>query len=384
MDWSRVKNILIIAYLILDIALGYRIVNDPVRLQSRFTMVSAEEIRELEDRLDAVGVTLRASLPARVPALRFLVLRQGFKPDARLAANLLGVHPADLETEQGGDRIGERDHSPSASQGLSLSPGRGADYTPRPKEGSLGYWHGDERVVVYENGVTVYLRTAHLKGEGTSAWEGTADTALRLEPGLDEEVVTEAVSSFLRGRRILPAGARFDGITYDERTGRYVVRYYQEYDGFCIFGGQVTFSVGPSPRHEVYGRPAGDLESSGGVPPTKRGYDRRGGEESNTRPEVEAALIAWYDPRGYRGRLRPVIPPTEAVASAVTFLEKSGEHAEGLSIDSVTLGYYTEAYNAVEWECPPVWRVKFSRGSEQGSLFVNAYTSEIEGLNPIF
>lgn len=377
------KNILIVAYLILDIALGYRIVNDPVRLQSRFTMVSAEEIREAKDRLGAMGVALRASLPVRIPALRFLVLRQGFKPDARLAANLLGVHQADIETEQedGQERKWEREQDQG---GLSFPPGQGASYTSKPKEGSLVYWHGDERVIVYENGVTVYLRTAHPKGEETSAWKATADSALRLGPGLDEEDVIETVSSFLRGRRVLPTGARFDGVTYDERTGRYVVRYYQEYDGFCIFGGQVTFSVGPLTRPQVNGRLEEDLETSGKRSSTKRGYDRRDGQGSPMYPEVEAALIAWYDPRGYRGRLRPVIPPTEAVVSAVTFLEKSGEKVEGLSIDSVTLGYYTEAYNAVEWECPPVWRVRFSRGSEQGSLFVNAYTSEIEGLNPIF
>lgn len=382
MDWSRVKNILIVAYLILDIALGYRIVNDPVRVQGRFTMVSAEEVAEIRERLDTMGVTLRAALPARVPALRFLVLRQGFEPDARLAANLLGVRPAELEVEQKRPAPEEED---AVSRERSLQPGRSEDYTSEPKEGSLAYSRGDERVILYENGVAVYLKTVDLKGEGTGTSAVASSTAVRLEPGLDEDVITNAVSSFLKGRQVLPAGARFDGITYDGRTGRYVVRYYQEHDGYSIFGGQVAFSVGPSREREANGAGQGqDLESSAERPPTERGSALREGEDRNARPEVEAVLIAWYEPHGYRGRLRPVIPPTEAVISAVTFLAGSGEGTEGMSVESVTLGYYTEAYNAVEWECPPVWKVKFSRASEQGSLFVNAYTSEIEGLNPIF
>jgi regulatory protein YycI of two-component signal transduction system YycFG len=360
LDWSRVKTILIIAYLALNLVLGYRIMNDPIHLQGKFTMVSAEEVSGAKERLESMGITLRAQIPTRAPALRFLVLRQELHPDVNLAADLMGVRPDELRDERelrnAGD--GEPEEGANAS-GTSTSKENAG-----PKEGSMVFSYGEERIILYENGVTVYLRG--------QAGGPAHEEALRLEDSFDETAITNAVSAFLRGRRVLPNGARYDGCSYDVRTGRYVVRYYQEYDGYSIYGGQVTFSIGPSDTN-------GGAPRVGGTP---NGSSDGKGDEMGL--QVEAFLIAWYEPRGYSERLRPVISPTEAVMVAAADITDSEPESEILSIDAINLGYYTEAYNAVEWEAPPVWRVKYTKGSEQGSLYVNAYTGEIEGENPIF
>ena len=67
-----------------------------------------------------------------------------------------------------------------------------------------------------------------------------------------------------------------------------------------------------------------------------------------------------------------VIPASEALRNLVN---KLGSSTDERSIVEIELGYYSEEYDAENWEIPPVWRVALD-GNEY--YYINAFTGNLE------
>lgn len=151
---------------------------------------------------------------------------------------------------------------------------------------------------------------------------------------LDEETARRIAEAFLARNGGLPADARYDHVLLDPSGERAIVTYVQEYQGYPIYGTRLAISLSGS--------------------------------------EVRTVDRFWVTPAGYRGGSRAVIPPTDAL-QRVALLE--GRSTDKRVIESLTIGYYTRAYDAAQWEAVPVWRIRLSNGR---SYQFNGYTGAPE------
>ena len=227
-----------------------------------------QEMRKMNEALNAAGVALKCNVPQRMPAMSYMVLRPGVKRAREAMAR--------VERLSGG------------GEGEALS--------------------------LLENGVLLYTR----EGRSTAAQVSETDAV-------------DAAERFLTRVAGPPSGLKVDFVT---RKGTlWNVHCYAEVDGWPLFGSYAVVSV-----------------------------DGNG---------VSEARMAWFELAGYGEEKRTVVPATEAVMKTIAFRKD----LSGRAIVSVRLGYYTESYDAKEWEPTPVWRVLFDDGSP---VYVNALTGEIE------
>ena len=86
MEWSKAKNILIIAFLVLDVFLGIAIyiINDPT------TYVKQEDIDECNNILKAKNINLNIDLPRKVEPMKKLFVDNVIYTDKHLIGSLLG------------------------------------------------------------------------------------------------------------------------------------------------------------------------------------------------------------------------------------------------------------------------------------------------------
>ncbi len=95
MNWEQAKTILIVAFLGLNLYLGYLVWEQNLRYPTGAALVTSEEVAAVEQRLQEAGVELRVPIPREAPALP--LLRVEMSP----------VRPYDLAREWfGGDLEG--------------------------------------------------------------------------------------------------------------------------------------------------------------------------------------------------------------------------------------------------------------------------------------
>jgi len=303
MDWSRAKTILIVGYLVMNLVLGIRLVYDPPRQSGYYTVVSRAEVKEATENLMRSGLNVTAAVPRRSSAKPLILVRHLFKEEDAMAAILL----------------------------------RGLEEAIRMEgPGTVTFMKGKESVVIYENGVGVWTTWPLLGRPNMKERTTDAEKIGRGWSSLAAAQSWAAVEAFWEARGGFPPGASRDTIYYDPETGRYVVNYYQEFQGQPIFGSRISAVV-----HEG---------------------------------TVETLVLTWFEPCGPSGNPRTVISPTEALFTAARVLERF----VGLpaTVERIILGYYSEAYKARQWETVPVWMVRTTDGLD---IYVNAYTGEPEG-----
>lgn len=286
MDWPRAKAILILAFSLLNIFLGVLTFSSRSSYRDRWPVPTQADIRRLEDRLKAAGMTLPASWPLRTAPLPFLLVKARPVDGEDLAKRVFGIN----------------------TPGVSNRPGEKT------------FSDGRQTLLVTDSGVIRYYR------------EGPAGGKAQKVP--DKSEAKGQAEAFLN-RRGLPDGARLDLVQQDMARGRTVVCFTQVYEGLEIYGSEIWLE-----------------------------YSSRGLEEYREK---------WLIPVGFTGEKRMLVSPLEALSRVAERAEAfpAGERA----IESISPGYYTEMYDARQWEVPPVWRVRFRDGT---SLYLNAYTGEPE------
>ncbi len=136
---------------------------------------------------------------------------------------------------------------------------------------------------------------------------------------------------FLRERGVLEDSLKFDMTL--TRPNALIYRYLYTYRGFPLFNSYADVVVGPEGLGEV--------------------------------------IIYRVLPLGFSGREIQVISPAVAVQ---TLIEQAGNFQAKKIVD-ISLGYYSQDYDAERWEIAPVWRFAASDGT---AFYVNAFSGEAE------
>lgn len=90
MDWPRAKNILIIAFLGVNLLLGYRLWSGPGGPNSSLYRVTAQEVREVAAQLRDRGITLVGEVPRWARPLPFLTVENPETDARELVSRFLG------------------------------------------------------------------------------------------------------------------------------------------------------------------------------------------------------------------------------------------------------------------------------------------------------
>lgn len=195
-------------------------------------------------------------------------------------------------------------------------------------------------VIIRAEGKTVVVRTGaediKLSPRGTLVYRNQGLSAGAADGGLDRGAARQKAEEFLRERYGLPADARPDFAVPVGDGSRYKVEYVQHREGLPVFSGRISLTV-----------------SAAGV---------------------EELTADWLILEGASGASKKVIPATEALLRLAGHLEAEDE--QGVIFESIQLGYYSPAYDAEEWDVPPVWRV---RTAADETYYINAFTGELEG-----
>ncbi len=237
MDWMRAKNILLVAFLLLNLFLGYRIWGSEI-LPGYNRPFTPEQVEEVKERLLQARVTLESEIPAAAPSLPFLMLSY---PTASKEALFRLFFPG--VTDISAAELG------------------------RP--GPVVYSRRREQLIVDDTGVIYYLVSAERV------------------PGarVDPSRALALAERFILAHGGFPPSARLDFVQYDPQHGRYAVEYGQHHDGYPIFGGRISVGVGPS-----------GVESFSRTWFSPRGYS---GQSKPVIPAIEALLrlVNYLDPR---------------------------------------------------------------------------------------
>lgn len=279
MDLSRAKTILIVAFLMLNAFLGYRLWLSPQSLRAGGSL-TGDEVERLRELLQSNGYEIATAIPRQIPRLALL-------------------HVA---------RLPRRDSSLVRTFRFD-----GAPRTPREDGGSL-YAREGESLEIAQNGHVVY-RNHNRSGLG-----------------LGEETRTQA-ERYLREMGLWQDDLKIDLNALRDPRGGTRFRYVQTYQGFPLFFCSV----------EV-------LLLDGII------------------VEVSMYQVA---PLGFSEREITVISALEAVE---TFVEQARSLSDRRIVD-ISLGYYSQDYDAERWEIAPVWRIAVADGT---AFYVNAFTGEAE------
>ncbi|WP_350343637.1 two-component system regulatory protein YycI [Proteinivorax tanatarense] len=87
---------------------------------------------------------------------------------------------------------------------------------------------------------------------------------------------------------------------------------------------------------------------------------------------VESYEKYWVEPIDYSGGEYLVIPSTGALIRLMDYIDVS----EAV-VNDITLSYYSAPISAGQWQVAPVWAIKLEN---IGTVFLNAYTGELEGI----
>ncbi|HHY94063.1 MAG TPA: hypothetical protein GX513_03495 [Firmicutes bacterium] len=287
MDWPRAKNILIIAFLGINLLLGYRLWAGPGGPNASLYTITPQEVGEVSAQLRDRGVVLACEVPRRARPLALLVVQNQHTDVQQLADRFFG---AGVTVDHEGD----------------LSVAR----------------VGNETLAIDITGAMHYSRSGPASGDGVTPPGPAVDTARAVD----------VAREFWRGHGGMPAGLELD-YQVPLGSGRYLVVFSQKTQGAWFFGSQAIAVVG-----------------SGGV---------------------EEAYAAWPQAVKPSGAARPILPATEALLRVLPLLTQD----KGTVVVEVRVGYYSETYDAREWEAVPVWRLRLGSGEV---VYVNAYTGAVE------
>ncbi len=282
MNWPRARAILIISFLALDLFLGYVLLDS----QREFSELTASEVQQAIETAAEYGILVSSQMPRRVMAVPFLVVRPQEADAQMLAERLLGP---------------EQVHTVQSSKELSV-------------------WANDEgQVTILSTGVVIYNRA-------------------KIEPRtqstpLDLRAARAALEKFLSERGMFPGDARFD-FAEEMSPGVFFLRYYQEYQGYPVFGGYITATV-----------------------------DERG---------VENMRKIWFSPVGLGEQRRLLMTAPDALVTAAP--EIANQLGRTVTLESVKFGYLSEALDARQWDVLPVWRFGFS---DFMFVYVDGYSGEV-------
>jgi len=260
LDWARAKRILIVAFLGVNLLLGYRLWTGPAAPGSSLYSVTPREVREVAAQLRERGVVLTAEIPRRARPLPLLTVSNPPVDPARVIAQFLGPEV---------DAV----HQDGVWLGLT----------------------GREAVVVYPGGEVFYRRLPWPEtgsggalppagtGPGTGGPAGGGQASGDRAPGADRAV--ELAREFWAQRGGLPAGAELD-YRAPVGPGRYLVVFTGQAAGHRFFGSRAAAIVGPGGVEEAYG--------------------------------------AFPVPHKPSGNARPILPATEALLRAAPLLVEKG------------------------------------------------------------
>ena len=182
-----------------------------------------------------------------------------------------------------------------------------------------------------EAGKTIYI-------QGDERLEVTSDMLVFSTTGsgqtgtkTDEER-RQTVESFLRERGFWQEGLKFDR-SFPAGPGTYCYRYVQTFQALPLFAGGVDVRV----------------------------------QEGAVR-EVKSFLV---QPLEFSGREIQVISAADALSTFVRTLPSLSDRR----IVNITLGYFSQDYDARRWEIAPAWRIATADGQ---SFYINAFTGEKE------
>jgi hypothetical protein len=183
------------------------------------------------------------------------------------------------------------------------------------EDGKTVYLRQDERLELTADGRLIYYRPAPAPGGGDAG-----------------ERNRQAVENFLRERGFWQEDLKYD-FSFTDGSGTGYYRYVQVFQRMPLFAGYVEVSV-----------------ISGAI------------------RKVEVNRL---QPLEFSGREVRVISAAEAVAA---FINKDLYLPDRRIVD-ITLGYFSQDYDASRWEIAPAWRVATADGR---LLYVNAFTGELE------
>ncbi len=187
----------------------------------------------------------------------------------------------------------------------------------------------------------IYL---HDKGELTVNQKGIIIFTQKLIPAeeeiqeLGEGEANLLAEDFLQKHGLFPSDARLEDI-YKMEGSRYFLRYNQVYKNQVLYGGYLYVWVNPL--------------------------------------GVERFELYWLQPRGFTGQAINIITSTDALMRLSEIISSPKERK---TVEEISVGYYSEAFDAQKWDLVPVWRIKIS---DLGLYFINAYTGELEGKEEI-
>lgn len=202
MDWPRVKNILIVSFLILNLVLAFRLYLQP-NLAFSAERLSEESLDAIVHVLEQNGVTIGVALPrtlGRIPAKKIRVQAYTAAEVTRMSTQVLG--PAAEQT------------SPNAFP-LEDQP--------------VSFVSGFEELVITSRGFVTYY------DRGLTP----ANTVI------SEEEAQAIADKFMREKLGNPADFVADGINYIEPMG-YRVDYVQKHKDSLMFPGYIMMIVKPS------------------------------------------------------------------------------------------------------------------------------------------
>ena len=288
MDWSKAKNILILAFLALNIFLGYSLWKEAYLLfPSR--VVTYQEIEKAEQKLDSINLELKASIPRQIYFMSFLTVSNKTYEGEDLAGIL-------FSEEYSIDRSNE-------------------------EEGFVVFQEGKNELAIWDKGKVVFTR------EPFSSIEDETQE-------MEEEEAASVAEEFLQEFGLFPFEARLEEVVAFE-DGRYFLLYNQVYKNQALFGSYLKVWVHPN--------------------------------------GVEGFELYWLKPEGFSGE---DISTVSAASALLNLSEVISESEEKKVVESISIGYYSEAFDAQKWDTVPVWRIKITG---RGIYFINAYTGELEG-----
>jgi len=212
MNWSRALSILIVAFCILNLFLGYQVWQASGR---GLVNSGAVEPDSVEARLAARNVVMEVELPRQAPQLSFLVVRPGGPEEREFVSTVWGTRL----TRPG---FTEPELEVTRTDGAIVYEGEGKRLTLH----ALG---------TFDLELEEPARVPHV---ATRPW--------------DAEVAAALAEAWLQESSLLPRDARYD-YTVALGQGRYLVRFRQEHQGIALFGGFVEAVVSPAGVHLVRG-----------------------------------------------------------------------------------------------------------------------------------
>jgi len=295
-NWSRAKFVLIIAFLLLDVILAYRIWVYPQEGVEDLTVISSAEASRTVELLGQQGILVESPLPSVMSPSPFLSVAHETVNPAELARAFSTCGPMrPMGEREGGVRIWADDCAQ-----LEIHPEGRIVYScpeppPAPAAGGGGIW--------------------------------------------DPVKARQVAEQFIKDHGGLPNDARYDTTWYDEAQDLYRVDFVQEYQGRYVFASRIRVLV-----------------VNWGVCRLER---------------------VWLEPLGYEGQRQVLLPVTDTLLRLADRLQVDPQ--QPVVAEDVSLGFYSEIYDAETWVAPPVWRVRLSDGR---CFYINAVTGELEAQTP--